>query len=125
MYEITLDDGISFPFKDSVILDFEGFFILLAFIFGDDLFWYGTIIHYHIVELSWVDIALDRIDKVYDFHIGRLSTFGHCITDIDDFCIRLIEGFTHTFREEIGHYTRIEIARTDDDVVSFEDGFPC
>jgi hypothetical protein len=123
MHEITLDHFIRLRSKYALILDLEGFFIFLGFVLSDDIFGYDSVIYDHIVELAGIDISFYRIDKVYDFHIGRLATFGHRVTDIYDFCTCIVEGFTHTFREEIGYYARIEISGADDDIVSLEDSF--
>lgn len=115
--EITLDDFISFAFERGVIFDFEGFFALFSFIACHDVLGDFAVIRDDIVELPGIDIALDRIDEVDDFHIRRLTTLRHRIYDVDDLPGRRMEGFAHSFTEEIGYYSRIEVSRSDDDIV--------
>ena len=104
-------------------MDLERIFILFYFVFEKGICIDMSIVDYSIVELARIDISLDSIDEVDHFHIGSLTSLGHCIADIDDLYFTFTEGFFHACAEQVGNYTRIEIARPDDDVVSIQDGF--
>ena len=121
MYEIMFDDGISLSFEEGWVFDLERLLVLITLIASHDLLGYDTIVHYHIVELAWIDILLYRTDEVYHFHIGSLSSLGHRIAYIDELGVCITESFAHADTEEIGHDGREEISRPDDDIVCFED----
>ncbi len=117
--EVTFDHLVSFSTKECWIFDFEWFFIFF-FIFFYDIFWNLSAICDDVVELTRIDKFFDRVYEIDDFHIGGLSTFGHSVTHVDDFSTRFMECFAHPFREEIRDDARIEISRTDDDIVSIK-----
>lgn len=117
--EITFDHLVSFSAKEGWIFDFEWFFIFFFILFYD-IFGNLCAISDHVVELTWIDEFFDRVYEIDDFHIRRFPTFSHSITNVDDLSARFMECFTHPFREEIRDDARIEISRTDDDVVSIK-----
>lgn len=123
--DIALEDFIRLRLKESSFFDFERFFIFFCLILRDDFFADMTVIYDHVVEFSRVDVVLDRIDEINNFHIGRLATLRHRVTDIDDLGLGFIKGFTHPSGEEVRDDTRIEISRSNDDIVSIQDSLSC
>ena len=125
MDEITFDDLVRFFFEEREILDLERVFPFFSLIFLDDLAWYGAIIYDDVVELAWVDILLDSIHEVDHFHIRGLSSFGHCIADVDDLRMTSFECSSHADTEEIRDECREEIPWSEDDIVCHEECFLC
>ena len=95
--------------------------LLFFFVFFEDFFTDFPVIDEDIIDRFFSGVLLDHIDEVFHAEVIRLTVLRHDVADIDDLRTSLTECLTHAVSEEIWDDTRIEIARSEDDVVTIDD----
>lgn len=119
-HNIAFDDFVGFVSKFGKVGNLYGLLVFEFPVSFDESFSNRCVIDENIINSMLSDIFLDNSDEILDLEVIRLSMFCHDIAYIEYLRIWFVDGLSNTIDEEIGDDARIEIARTDDDIIRIE-----